>query len=58
MATEIKVRCPLCGCKARFEEIGIEAVYYRCTNCKTLLTLPFEEETELEEQEELFDQED
>ena len=53
MAREIKISCPLCGYRARFEELGEEKVYYRCTNCKELLTLPFEKETEIDEQEEL-----
>jgi len=53
MARELKVACPLCGYRARFEELGEDMAYYRCTNCKELLTLPFEKETELDEQEEL-----
>ena len=58
MATEIKVRCPLCGSRARYESEDGSYIYYRCINCKELLTLPFEEETEPDEQQELFDQED
>jgi len=53
MAHELKVSCPVCGCRARYEDIEEDRVYYRCTNCKELLTLPFEKETEIDEQEEL-----
>lgn len=50
----VRVYCP-CGGRARFEEISVEAILFRCTICKSLLILPFEEESDESEDEEQGD---
>ncbi len=47
--------CPICNSKAKFKEIGLDEAFFTCTNtdCEALLTIPFYEEDEPEEQETL-----
>ena len=56
MAWELKVGCPKCGHEAKYYEEEEDVVYFLCTNykCKALLTLPFEKELDLDEEEDFF----